>query len=105
MAPICKHWMQKGFCIFRDSCIYRHPPLSLGHRSPEQEGLAASGAQAAHGEGPTAAANGATTSGPMAAPVVGLAASARRRGKVKKKFRAGAFRRWLLDTFGREALG
>ena len=24
--PICKHWMSKGVCIYRQQCQFRHPP-------------------------------------------------------------------------------
>ena len=25
--PVCKHWRDKGFCVYDSDCFYRHPPL------------------------------------------------------------------------------
>ena len=35
-VPPCKHWMNKGMCIFRDSCLFRHQSalLSISASTP-----------------------------------------------------------------------
>ncbi|GAB4821325.1 hypothetical protein N2152v2_008371 [Parachlorella kessleri] len=64
-------------CSHRDTCILQHPLLPGQPSAP-------------------ASASGFVPGGPHAA--------GRRRGKVLKRYRAGAFRRWLLDMFGQERL-
>jgi hypothetical protein len=86
---VCKHWQHRGFCLFKESCLYPHPPEALAavaQRAAERAALPA----CLH-----------TTN--LARPR-GPGGYAGRR-KVRNAFRAGAFRRFLLDTFGREALG
>eukprot|EP00887_Chlorella_sp_A99_P007850 scaffold20.g7850.t1 len=123
-APVCRAWLSGG-CPFRDTCILRHLPLApagplqlaggsdSGHggRSGRASGAAPlalppawakpPAAETAAGAAPRATAEAAAAA---AEAVAHPAPVARRRGKVLKRFRAEAFRRWLLDTYGGDAL-
>jgi hypothetical protein len=26
--PICKHWLNKGICLYQEKCFFRHPQIS-----------------------------------------------------------------------------
>lgn len=86
-APVCKHWRSRGLCCYGDSCVFRHPPeclAALRQRRAEDAARAA-----------------ATT---RSLPAGGRRPG-QRRAQSKNRFRASSFRRFLLDTFGRERLG
>lgn len=86
--PVCKHWGLRGYCLLGDACFYTHPPSlarPLGH---------------------------------VPAPPCNFAAIQRccnddtrkenrgpgRRNKIRNRWKASVFRRFLLQTFGRELL-
>ncbi|KAL4437804.1 hypothetical protein ABPG77_005716 [Micractinium sp. CCAP 211/92] len=87
-ALICKHWRTRGFCLFGERCAFRHPPECLKSLVQEHAQLAA-----------RQAALNTSNSGRR-----GGARPGQRRKEPKNKFRASAFRRFLIDTFGRELL-
>ncbi|GAB4816065.1 hypothetical protein N2152v2_003111 [Parachlorella kessleri] len=89
-VPVCKHWRSRGFCLFGGKCVFQHPP-ELAAAVAQQAALRA--AQAAPGS------NAALRAG--ARPEGGYK---RHRLRVRNRFRAGAFRRFLIDTYGRERL-
>ncbi|KAL4419682.1 hypothetical protein ABPG75_006780 [Micractinium tetrahymenae] len=87
-APICKHWRSRGFCLFGERCAFRHPPGCLNQQEQERAQLAAQQAVL-----------NSSNSGRR-----GGARAGQRRKEPKNKFRASTFRRFLIDTFGREVL-
>ena len=32
---VCKHWTRRGFCLFKETCYFRHPPDALPTEMPE----------------------------------------------------------------------
>jgi hypothetical protein len=76
-APICKHYARRGVCVFGTDCFYDHP------------------AQLPIGEGKEQAGE--------------VSPAGRKKGRLgntaRNTGRAGAFRRWLIDTYGREMMG
>ncbi|KAK9810471.1 hypothetical protein WJX72_011228 [[Myrmecia] bisecta] len=94
LPPVCKHWQQRGFCLYKDKCFYRHP---------EREALPT--AQVWPARKPTGEKSGKNEDD------AGSNHDRRirnrgpgKRNSVRKGFRTGAFRRFLLDTFGQAQL-
>lgn len=72
-VPVCKHWKRRGSCVFRISCLFRHP-LSL---SSNQPGGAKGSEEIQRGR-----------------------RGRRLRRRIFNDGRAAALRRWVLDVFG-----
>lgn len=81
-APVCPHWEERGLCLFGSRCVYRHPPERQAPLPPASPALS----------------DAALASVPKRNRGYG------RRNLVRSTFRAGTFRRFLVDTYGREAL-
>ncbi|DBB06504.1 TPA: hypothetical protein ACH3X1_012055 [Trebouxia sp. C0004] len=83
LPPVCKHWSRRGYCLYKEKCFYRHPPDAL----PQKAIFDASN-------------HNATTNQAQRISNRGVG----RRNLVRNAFRAGVFRRFLMDTFGQEQL-
>ncbi|EDQ86005.1 uncharacterized protein MONBRDRAFT_28785 [Monosiga brevicollis MX1] len=92
VKPQCKHWLRTGTCRYGTDCFFLHPEPEGQHRRAQLLAEAQDRARRArpdrHGELRVAVQN----RGPG------------RRNKVRNAFRAAAFRRFLVDTFGLESL-
>lgn len=84
LPPVCKHWSRRGYCLYKEKCFYRHPPDALPQKAISTD----------------ASNHNATTNQAQRISNRGLG----RRNLVRNAFRAGVFRRFLMDTFGREQL-
>jgi hypothetical protein len=79
IPPVCRHWRRSGVCLYEAKCKFRHPEEERG-----EVAAAAAGAGAGAAKGTTGGGGG--------------------RKRVKKRGKCGFLRRFLLDTFGVEAL-
>ncbi|KAL3139949.1 hypothetical protein ABBQ38_004237 [Trebouxia sp. C0009 RCD-2024] len=82
--PVCKHWSRRGYCLYKDKCFYQHPLDALPPKAD-----------------PVNTGNHNTTTN-QAQRISNRGVG--RRNLVRNAFRAGVFRRFLIDTFGRELL-
>jgi hypothetical protein len=95
VAPRCKHYMRNGFCLFRQTCFFEHPPeiaatdglQAFSEEESRRQGVERAQLRAADGQ----AAGARATMG-------------RRRNKVRNQHRAATIRRWLVQTYGLDAL-
>ncbi|KAK9844887.1 hypothetical protein WJX74_008154 [Apatococcus lobatus] len=77
--PVCKHWRKRGYCLYKDKCYYHHPPDALPAPAAPQ---------------------------PVRKPGEKLRDPKKqnrgpgKRNRVNNRFRAGVFRRFLLEEFG-----
>ena len=83
--PVCRHWRRSGLCLYESKCKFRHPPEERGH--PQ-----------------VVAADASATAAGSAKGTRGDRGTNRGRKRVKKRGKCGFFRRFLIDTFGVEAL-
>ncbi|KAL6051846.1 Zinc finger, CCCH-type [Balamuthia mandrillaris] len=86
LRAVCRHWLRLGgHCSFGSECKFRHPgPEELSRLRQE-----------------TTTTSTTTT---KTVQTTGGALPKKRRKKVRNKNKANCFRRWLIDTFGRERL-
>jgi hypothetical protein len=87
--PKCKHWGRLGKCMFESSCFFEHP-MELGQRIRDERAARLVEEQR----------HKTTHTKSMKKQNRGVG----KRNKVRNDSRAGVFRRWLLDSFGRELL-
>jgi hypothetical protein len=76
VPPICKHWKRKGKCLFEQTCFFDHPQSCLEELELARQ-QQPKNRRKQNGKGKAG------------------------RKKVRKDSRAGCFRRWLLDTYGK----
>lgn len=76
-TPLCRHWSRSGSCLYGDECRFRHDDAGGG------------GGAGGGGRGGGTSADKARN---------------RTRHHVRNRSKAGAFRRWLVDTFGVDTL-
>jgi hypothetical protein len=81
--PICRHWERMGSCLYEERCRFRH----------DGEGGGGAAAAAAAGGGGAGAGGGAAAGG-------GTKPNKKTRHHARNRGKAGAFRRWLINTFG-----
>ncbi|KAL3154156.1 hypothetical protein ABBQ32_013679 [Trebouxia sp. C0010 RCD-2024] len=84
LPPVCKHWSRRGYCLYKDKCFYQHPLDALPPKAD-----------------PVNTGNHNTTTN-QAQRISNRGVG--RRNLVRNAFRAGVFRRFLIDTFSRELL-
>eukprot|EP00475_Leptophrys_vorax_P019968 TRINITY_DN27350_c0_g1_i1.p1 TRINITY_DN27350_c0_g1~~TRINITY_DN27350_c0_g1_i1.p1 ORF type:complete len:385 (-),score=58.89 TRINITY_DN27350_c0_g1_i1:102-1220(-) len=124
-APVCRHWNRQGFCLYGNQCRFAHPVCngSGDLQQHEQQTILRpdqSIRSSADDLNHTLALSkqlSAASGGKQITRKVGSnhnhdhdshcdskPSSTRTRNKVRKCGRAGIFRRWLLDNFGKELL-
>ena len=83
IPPVCRHWRRTGVCLYASKCKFLHPPEERGHLPAAGDANAGEGSAKGtrRGEGKGGG-----------------------RKRVKKRGKCGFFRRFLIDTFGVEAL-
>jgi len=79
-GEVCKHWRRRGYCIFGRTCKFEHPEEERGALLPPPPADSSNKARRKANRG------------------VG------KRNSVKNRFRASAFRRFLIDIFGEDTL-
>lgn len=39
LPQVCKHWRARGYCLFGERCVFRHPPECLEALTQQQAQL------------------------------------------------------------------
>lgn len=86
---VCKHWRSRGYCLYGQRCVFRHPPECLAVLATQRAQTAA--LQAAAGSTNSSACGTGAAQRPR-----------QRRAPPRNKFRASAFRRCGLLGGGLE---
>jgi hypothetical protein len=106
-VPVCRHWNRQGFCLYGDKCKFQHPEHIARSETvlrPDQSISAIKDLRSAFemSQKLTEASGGKQISRKVGNGEED--SSHRPRNKVRKCGRAGIFRRWLLDNFGKQLL-